>query len=180
VRLLGKMPTLAALAYHKVCSAATIPAAGTRLLHRVGKCTAAAGPPPQRQAACKGIHGSCKRYVITFQKRVDAASSHHSPCSRSVCVTCILACLLLQATGRKPAPPNQRLGYTENFMYMLDGTNSANSYRPHPKLVCGMSNRAFVGMLPRQCQHNCALYARVDMATVHAVYPFPSWYVGAR
>ncbi len=40
-----------------------------------------------------------------------------------------------KSTGRRPAPPNQRLGYTENFLYMLDGFNSGNQYRPHPKLV---------------------------------------------
>lgn len=40
-----------------------------------------------------------------------------------------------KSTGRSPALPNQRLGYTENFLYMLDGANSANAYRPHPKLV---------------------------------------------
>jgi hypothetical protein len=40
-----------------------------------------------------------------------------------------------KSTGRVPAPPNQRLGYTENFLYMLDGANSTNTYRPHPKLV---------------------------------------------
>ncbi len=44
-----------------------------------------------------------------------------------------------KSTGRHAAPPNQRLGYTENFLYMLDGGRSPN-YRPNPKLV-----RALVG-----------------------------------
>lgn len=44
-----------------------------------------------------------------------------------------------KCTGRKPAMPNQRLSYAENFLYMLDGGANPN-YKPNPKLA-----RALVG-----------------------------------
>ena len=39
-----------------------------------------------------------------------------------------------RASGRKPAAPNQKLGYTENFLYMLDSSNRPN-YSPNPRLA---------------------------------------------
>ena len=39
-----------------------------------------------------------------------------------------------RATGRKAALPNQRLGYAENFLYMLDAGAKQN-YTPNPKLA---------------------------------------------
>ena len=33
-------------------------------------------------------------------------------------------------TGRTPAPPNQKLGYAENFLYMLDA--GLDHYKPNP------------------------------------------------
>ena len=62
----------------------------------------------------------------------------------SVQVPTLAALAYHKSTGRTPASPNQRLGYTENFLYMLDGGNSANAYRPHPKLV-----RALVSLVSR-------------------------------
>lgn len=44
-----------------------------------------------------------------------------------------------KCTGRKPAMPNQRLSYAENFLYMLDGGANPN-YKPNPRLA-----RALVG-----------------------------------
>ncbi len=35
-----------------------------------------------------------------------------------------------RATGRKAAQPNQRLGYGENFLYMLDAGAKAGCARP--------------------------------------------------
>ncbi|KAF4688769.1 hypothetical protein FOZ60_002435 [Perkinsus olseni] len=37
--------------------------------------------------------------------------------------------------GRPFNTPNSDLGYTENFLYMLDVSHEGTSYRPHPKLV---------------------------------------------
>ncbi len=39
-----------------------------------------------------------------------------------------------KCTGRTAAPPNQRLTYSENFLYMLDGGHSPD-YRPNPRLA---------------------------------------------
>jgi citrate synthase len=39
-----------------------------------------------------------------------------------------------KCTGRKAAPPNQRLTYAENFLFMLDGGMSPD-YRPNPRLA---------------------------------------------
>lgn len=37
-------------------------------------------------------------------------------------------------SGRMPSPPNQKLGYAENFLYMLDA-GSAPDYKPNPRLA---------------------------------------------
>ena len=37
-------------------------------------------------------------------------------------------------SGRMPSPPNQKLGYAENFLYMLDAA-SAPDYKPNPRLA---------------------------------------------
>ena len=39
-----------------------------------------------------------------------------------------------KCTGRRAAPPHQRLTYAENFLYMLDGGASPD-YRPNPRLA---------------------------------------------
>lgn len=39
-----------------------------------------------------------------------------------------------RATGRRAAQPNQRLGYGENFLYMLDAGGQP-AYKPNPKLA---------------------------------------------
>jgi len=82
-----------------------------------------------------------------------------------------------KSTGRTPAPPNQRLGYTENFLYMLDGANSANTYRPHPKLV-----RALDIMFTLHAEHemNCSTAAARHLASSEVdVYTAMAGAVGA-
>lgn len=37
-------------------------------------------------------------------------------------------------SGRMPSAPNQKLGYAENFLYMLDA-GSAPDYKPNPRLA---------------------------------------------
>jgi Citrate synthase, C-terminal domain len=39
-----------------------------------------------------------------------------------------------RATGRRAAQPNQRLGYGENFLYMLDA-GAKGAYKPNPRLA---------------------------------------------
>jgi len=65
------------------------------------------------------------------------------------------------ATGKAPAPPNERLSYAENFLYMLDaGANAA--YRPHPTLV-----RALDVMFILHAEHemNCSTAAVRHLAS---------------
>ncbi|GFH18987.1 citrate synthase [Haematococcus lacustris] len=67
-----------------------------------------------------------------------------------------------KCTGRKAAPPNQRLGYTENFLYMLDGDNSATSYRPNPKLVRALD---IMFILHAEHEMNCSTAAVRHLAS---------------
>lgn len=77
-----------------------------------------------------------------------------------------------KSTGRRPAPPNQRLDYSENFLAMLDGGANPN-YRPHPKLaralVCtGIMYGAGDEHMMRVCAyagtgHTCMLHASMWM-----------------
>ena len=45
-------------------------------------------------------------------------------------------------SGRKPAPPNQRLSYSENFLYMLDA-GSNPYYKPNPRASSSRSSRSY-------------------------------------
>lgn len=60
-----------------------------------------------------------------------------------------------KATGRKPAPPSQKLTYAENFLFMLDGTNSP-SYRPHPTLARALD---IMFLLHAEHEMNCSTAA---------------------
>ena len=40
-----------------------------------------------------------------------------------------------RSTGRRPAVPNQKMGYAENFLFMLDAGAGSSSYRPNPRLA---------------------------------------------
>ena len=37
--------------------------------------------------------------------------------------------------GKPIIPPNQSLGYVENFLYMMDAEITDSNFRPHPKIV---------------------------------------------
>ncbi|GFR42004.1 hypothetical protein Agub_g2818 [Astrephomene gubernaculifera] len=60
-----------------------------------------------------------------------------------------------KATGRSAAPPNQRMDYAENFLYMLDGASNP-AYRPNPRL-----SRALDIMFILHAEHemNCSTAA---------------------
>lgn len=81
-----------------------------------------------------------------------------------------------KASGRKPAPPNQHLGYAENFLYMLDGGNKP-SYRPNPRLA-----RALDIMFILHAEHelNCSTSAARHLASSGVdVYTVAAGAVGA-
>ena len=61
------------------------------------------------------------------------SSPSHAPARPLPQVTTLAAHAYHKASGRRPADPNQRLDYTENFMFMLDGGPSP-TYRPNPRL----------------------------------------------
>jgi len=60
-----------------------------------------------------------------------------------------------RATGRKAALPNQKLGYAENFLYMLDAGDNQN-YRPNPKLARAME---VLFILHAEHEMNCSTAA---------------------
>jgi citrate synthase len=66
-----------------------------------------------------------------------------------------------RASGRRPAPPNQRLGYAENFLYMLDSAGRTD-YRPNPRLA-----RALDVLFVLHAEHelNCSTSAARHLAS---------------
>eukprot|EP00199_Chlamydomonas_sp_CCMP681_P000765 CAMPEP_0119106864 /NCGR_PEP_ID=MMETSP1180-20130426/6568_1 /TAXON_ID=3052 ORGANISM="Chlamydomonas cf sp, Strain CCMP681" /NCGR_SAMPLE_ID=MMETSP1180 /ASSEMBLY_ACC=CAM_ASM_000741 /LENGTH=503 /DNA_ID=CAMNT_0007092261 /DNA_START=121 /DNA_END=1632 /DNA_ORIENTATION=+ len=80
-------------------------------------------------------------------------------------------------SGRRPTPPNQRLGYTENFLYMLDGGNSGGAYRPNPKLVRALD---IMFILHAEHEMNCSTAAARHLASSGVdVYTVMTGAVGA-
>ncbi|GIL77213.1 hypothetical protein Vretimale_3108 [Volvox reticuliferus] len=66
-----------------------------------------------------------------------------------------------KSTGRKAAPPNQRLDYAENFLYMLDGGYTP-SYRPNPKLARALD---IMFILHAEHEMNCSTAAVRHLAS---------------
>lgn len=71
-----------------------------------------------------------------------------------------------RATGRRAAPPNQRLSYGENFLYMLDA-GAKGCYKPNPKLA-GAVEVLFI--LHAEHEMNCST-AAVRWASVLSISP---------
>lgn len=66
-----------------------------------------------------------------------------------------------RASGRKPAPPNQQLGYAENFLYMLDAGAQTN-YRPNPRLARALD---ILFLLHAEHELNCSTSAARHLAS---------------
>lgn len=66
-----------------------------------------------------------------------------------------------KGTGRRAAPPNQRLGYAENFLYMLDAGVTPN-YKPNPKLSRAMD---IMFILHAEHEMNCSTAAARHLAS---------------
>lgn len=66
-----------------------------------------------------------------------------------------------KASGRKPAPPNQKLGYAENFLYMLDSSNRPN-YAPNPRLARALD---ILFLLHAEHELNCSTSAARHLAS---------------
>mmetsp|Transcript_34874 Transcript_34874/g.85401 ORF Transcript_34874/g.85401 Transcript_34874/m.85401 type:complete len:588 (+) Transcript_34874:255-2018(+) len=64
-------------------------------------------------------------------------------------------------TGRKPAHPNQKLGYAENFLYMLDAGLDPN-HRPNPRLAKALD---VMFLLHAEHEMNCSTAAARHLAS---------------
>lgn len=66
-----------------------------------------------------------------------------------------------RGTGKMPAAPNQKLGYTENFLYMLDSSNRTN-YAPNPRLAKALD---VLFLLHAEHELNCSTSAARHLAS---------------
>lgn len=69
-----------------------------------------------------------------------------------------------RATGRRAAQPNQRLGYGENFLYMLDA-GAKGAYKPNPRLARAIE---ILFILHAEHEMNCSTAAVRWAASVSA------------
>ena len=67
-----------------------------------------------------------------------------------------------RATGRPLPPPNPSLGYTENFLYMLDAHSGNTNYRPHPKFARALD---IMFILHADHEMNCSTAAMRHLAS---------------
>lgn len=66
-------------------------------------------------------------------------------------------------SGRMPSPPNQKLGYAENFLYMLDA-GAAPDYKPNPRLARALEVREST---QRRCTYNSHLQVMFILHAEH-------------
>ena len=64
-------------------------------------------------------------------------------------------------TGRTPAPPNQHMGYAENFLYMLDAGLDRH-HRPNPRLAKALDT---MFLLHAEHEMNCSTAAARHLAS---------------
>lgn len=76
-------------------------------------------------------------------------------------IPAIAALAYHRASGRAASQPSQRLGYAENFLYMLDSGNKAD-YRPNPKLARAMD---IMFILHAEHEMNCSTAAARHLAS---------------
>jgi citrate synthase len=51
------------------------------------------------------------------------------------CAPAIAAACYRHRVGKKIIPPNENLGYVENFLYMMDAEQTDLTFRPHPRIT---------------------------------------------
>ena len=51
------------------------------------------------------------------------------------CAPAIAAACYRHRVGKKIIPPNENLGYVENFLYMMDAEQTDLNFRPHPRIT---------------------------------------------
>lgn len=85
-------------------------------------------------------------------------------CRNRLCkmqISTLAALAYHKSTGRTAARPNQRLGFAENFLYMLD-SNGNTEYRPNPKLARALE---IMFILHQEHEMNCSTAACRHLAS---------------
>jgi citrate synthase len=74
----------------------------------------------------------------------------------------IAAACYRHRVGKPIIPPNESLGYVENFLYMMDANLTDSNYRPHPKIVRALD---ILFILHAEHELNCSTAAIRHMAS---------------
>lgn len=78
------------------------------------------------------------------------------------CAPAIAAACYRHKVGKPIIPPNENLGYVENFLYMMDAEETDLNYRPHPKIVRALD---VLFILHAEHELNCSTAAIRHMAS---------------
>lgn len=81
------------------------------------------------------------------------------------CAPAIAAACYRHAHGLPINPPNEELGYVENFLYMMDRQQTDKDFRPHPKIVRAVD---VLFMLHAEHELNCSTAAIRHMTSSQA------------
>jgi len=77
----------------------------------------------------------------------------------------IAAACYRHRVGKPIIPPNENLGYVENFLYMMDAERTDLNYRPHPKITRALD---ILFILHAEHELNCSTAAIRHMASSQA------------
>ena len=78
------------------------------------------------------------------------------------CAPAIAAACYRHRVGKPIIPPNESLGYVENFLYMMDANPADNNYKPHPKITKALD---ILFILHAEHELNCSTAAIRHMAS---------------
>lgn len=78
------------------------------------------------------------------------------------CAPAIAAACYRHKVGKPIIPPNENLGYVENFLYMMDANLADTNYKPHPKIARALD---ILFILHAEHELNCSTAAIRHMAS---------------
>jgi citrate synthase len=78
------------------------------------------------------------------------------------CAPMIAAACYRHRVGKPIIPPNENLGYVENFLYMMDAETTDVNYKPHPAIVKALD---ILFILHAEHELNCSTAAIRHMAS---------------
>lgn len=81
------------------------------------------------------------------------------------CAPAIAAACYRHRVGKPIIPPNENLGYVENFLYMMDAERTDLTYKPHPKITRALD---ILFILHAEHELNCSTAAIRHMASSQA------------